>query len=134
MIELHHARDQDKSLVWIWGNDSETRRQSFNQEPISWAEHCLWWENHKQFVQIGWTPVGVVRVEPNMNDNEISINVAPSLRGRGFGTEMIRAASRDWMRAEIKETNEASLRAFTAAGYVELDHTGGVVTMTWEQT
>lgn len=113
--------------MWYWANDPDTRRNSFESDPIPWAVHEAWWEKHQKHLQVGWLPVGVVRLE----DGEISVNVAPSLRGQGYGTEIIRAAVLPNTLARIKETNAPSLRAFKSARFVEISRADGVVEMVY---
>jgi L-amino acid N-acyltransferase YncA len=67
---------------------------------------------------------------------EISFTVAPEARGRGLAAALLTAAegpAREWgvrtLLAEIRKTNERSVRAFKRAGYyglVERTRTEGV--------
>jgi HAD superfamily hydrolase (TIGR01509 family) len=132
------AGDQDEArLVMEWRNDPVTRAASFHQEEKRWpAFHD---EYRGYFVASPLPPlfglfegrrVGFIRFR-SCDDPEggaagavdISINVAPDMRGRGLGRALIAAASDHALArwpvvvAEIRPGNEASVRAFASAGY-----------------
>jgi UDP-2,4-diacetamido-2,4,6-trideoxy-beta-L-altropyranose hydrolase len=70
-------------------------------------------------------PVGQVRFEVSGTEAVISISLDAKFRGRGYGALMIQMASRLFFRsssaqkthAYIKTGNEASIKAFTRAGF-----------------
>ncbi len=126
-MKLEPASDEEKALVWAWANDPMTRANSFNQDWITWEEHSEWFDAQTD-LWIGWVPVGSARLD---DDGEISVNIAPEHRRRGYGAQLIRAASLPNSRARIKVTNGASIRAFEAAGYTEISCSDGVVEMVW---
>lgn len=117
------ATRDDAALLFAWANDPETRRQSFTTEPIAWETHVAWLERRLADSLIlifeNPEPVGVVRIQ----DGVISITVAPEHRGKGYATPMIREAAQPGTIAEVKPDNVASLRAFAAAGFVEISRT-----------
>lgn len=134
----------DAALLYEWRNDPETRRWSFTTDPVDWGDHIRWLTrviNDRQrglFVCWDRVPLGQVRLDyaPDNSSAEISITVAPDHRGKGVAAQIIYAAvnrcSPTPVIAHIKLDNEASLRAFRSAGFVETSRADGVVTMRTE--
>ena len=135
IVTLRRARDDDAERFLEWRNDTEAVRFSVSGRPVTGEEHAavvhaardgagqhrvhLWvaeegreprWDRS---VSIGGDGVGVV-----------SIAVAPEHRGRGIGSEMLRAmAAKLPMRSDgahvpslLHPDNVPSLRAFEAGG------------------
>ncbi len=150
-VSVVPATSDQSELIWKWRNDPATRAASKNAEEISWDGHQRWYENvlsaPDRHLLIGVKdsePIGVVRFDllPAMRGEapaqakdrwEISINMAPEARGRGYGIPLLLAGER-WLAqhlyssadrpaahaelvAEIRPTNQASLMAFRRAGY-----------------
>ena len=131
-VRLRRATAADADLLLGWANDPATRAASFHPDPIDAAGHESWlaarlasptttfWIGEDG----GGRPVGQVRVE----GEEISISVAPDLRGRGFGRALLAAAVEEAGRtlpierllARVRVDNPASLSLFAGAGFVEL--------------
>jgi RimJ/RimL family protein N-acetyltransferase len=134
-LVLRRARPADCRLVWRIRNEETARAASLSGDPIPFEAHERWWrrtlEDPSALVYIasphGGSPSGYVRFALEDDQATISIALAPSARGRGFGTAAIRAgcaavlASGTARRivALVKPGNEASLRAFLRAGFVE---------------
>ena len=91
---LHHSRS-----IWEWRNDEVTRSLSRNSEVVTWDEHDVWFRrsivNPNRFFYVGipigdpqQSPIGVVRfdlLDSKKGYWEISINMSPDVRGKGFG-------------------------------------------------
>jgi RimJ/RimL family protein N-acetyltransferase len=87
------------------------------------------------------SPFGEIRFDRDPSDPSratVSLNVAPSSRGKGLGTELIRQATGRYLpslgpegrvEASVKETNVASLRAFRTAGYTDVRSAHGEVVL-----
>jgi len=85
--------------------------------------------NPERFIYIaedGNKKIGMVRADRiNKSVAEISINMSPAERGKGYGAALIGLASKkildenslSFLIAKIKETNLASVKAFKKAGY-----------------
>jgi len=145
-LRLRRARPTDADQLRRWRNDPETRARSFSRQEISEAEHRRWLEQKLAdpaclllIVEDGGAPVGQVRLEKvSPSEAEVSIGLAPGARGRGIGRRALllaaaegrRALAVGRLRAEIKEDNDPSLRAFAAAGFAEEAREGGAVTLT----
>lgn len=135
LLRLHRAREEDSRILWEWANEPDVRRLSFSSGPISWEDHQQWYARRINDPDSAiWIArnaddqaVGQIRFDCQGDDAvHISISVAAGWRGRGFGRELIAAGLRKASRvfpgrlahALIKRENEASVRAFEAAGFV----------------
>ncbi len=126
-LKCEQATEWDIWTVHGWNNDPEVRAQSFSTAAIPKATHQEWFKSHQENITMAWLPVGCARVE----DGEISVVVDPAHRGKGFGSQLIKAASLPNTRARIKPTNVGSLAAFRNARYVEISRDDDVVEMVW---
>lgn len=133
------AQTNDAQLYFDWANDPDTRRQSFNSNPISLETHTAWFmrkltdANALLLVFFDETKqaVGQVRFErtpvADMPDEIlIGVSVDASQRGKGMATTLIQqgceACREQWgavtIHAYIKANNPVSMRAFERAGFV----------------
>ena len=133
-ITLRPVRPEDARLIWMWANDPETRIVSFSSEPISWEQHEAWFIAKLADPQclfyvaldIAGEPIGQIRYQIEEDEAVLSVSVVPGKRGRGYGTSMIRLASRQVftsasvkvIHAYIKPENVASIQAFASAGFI----------------
>lgn len=130
-----HARQ-----VMAWRNDPTTLSVSFHREPKQWD---LFWPEYRDvycgvagslapvFALADGRRVGFLRFQPAPHPQnlagrtvDISVNLDPQARGRGLGTEVLKAAMTylagrgvDCIYAEVRSGNEASLKVFTKAGF-----------------
>jgi UDP-2,4-diacetamido-2,4,6-trideoxy-beta-L-altropyranose hydrolase len=133
-IVLRRAGPDDCDAVWTWRNDERTRRHSLDPAPVPLDDHRRWFSsslaNTDRALLIGESagePVGVLRYDRVADSATISVYLVPGREGRGEGARLIRAGS-DWLvrnwpdvraiDAEILEANQASSRAFAAAGFI----------------
>jgi RimJ/RimL family protein N-acetyltransferase len=124
--------------IMTWRNDPTTLAQSYHHAPEDWA--WFWPKFRDRWCREqpppvlachDGQPIGFLRFQPVPEPTgrsggcvEISINLAPAARGRGLGRAVLRAAG-PWLRAagivtvlaEVRRDNQASRRAFAAAGY-----------------
>jgi len=137
-VTLREATLADADLVLALRNDPVTRRMSLGRRPVPRAVHEAWFHLHRVDILVakeGSKPVGVFRGEPSRRQEwgrssriraaDVSVTVAPGVRGRGAGRALIRrgtnaqfARGYDACVAVIRIENAASLRAFLRAGYV----------------
>jgi RimJ/RimL family protein N-acetyltransferase len=133
MITLRPAALDDETRLLAWRNDPATRASAFNEAEVSPEAHKTWLARKLAdpacaivVAEEEGEPVAQVRferIEPDLA--EIDIAVAPQARGRGVGRRVLRLAVGDArrvlgvtrVRARVKPTNEASLKAFRAAGF-----------------
>ncbi|HIJ90250.1 MAG: UDP-2,4-diacetamido-2,4,6-trideoxy-beta-L-altropyranose hydrolase [Desulfobulbaceae bacterium] len=134
-MTLHPAGWQDKDVLLQWANDPKTRKNSFRPEAISPEGHEQWLaakltapDCRLWLAALSNTAkLGLVRFDLGEGMAEISVNLAPGLRGQGLGSVLIRTACARLFREEqgvgriialVKKENYASLRSFTKAGFV----------------
>jgi len=134
-MRFERPRFIHSQLLFDWRNDPVTRRNSFNTEPVSWDEHTRWlefklWSGAYLYLIIENKPIGVLRFDQAENSNtcEMSITIAPEMRGRGLGSRAIREGARWFLendgkrfrviKARVKDDNVASMKAFTEAGFI----------------
>lgn len=133
-ICLRPVSYSDIELLWEWANDPVTRQNSFDSAKIPWEEHSAWCQKKLAAADCrlwiasngGNAPVGCVRFDCKESEVTISLTVAPSARGKGYGTKIIQQAC-DRLFAEsqfhlvhayIKPENIASVKVFEAAGFL----------------
>jgi RimJ/RimL family protein N-acetyltransferase len=132
-LELIRVTKADSGLLWEWANDPVTRANSFEPDLIPWDQHgswltarmhdlgCWFWLAEKP----GFGKIGVIRFDRDGAEATVSICLAPHVRGRGLGSEIICAGCRRLfaesgvtvVRALIRTSNRASIGAFTRAGF-----------------
>ena len=135
-MKLRQASQDDARMLWEWANDPEVRRQAFGERVIPWDAHVPWFSEKlvdprcRIYVveNESGEPVGQVRFDLGDDGTAmIDFSVQADARGRGYGSEGLRAA---WDRAFaeldastvvglVKPANEPSLRAFQRAGFAE---------------
>jgi len=132
-IKLRPVRADDKNNLLDWANDPETVNSRFNSRLITIEEHENWFEKSlrdtNRLIYIAedesGKKIGVVRLD-RLNElvAEYDINVAPAMRGKGYGPAMIAKATEIYepekrallFIARIKKTNLGSKAAFLKAG------------------
>ena len=132
-ISLRRVSEEDFRLIWDWVNDPVTRANSFESAAISWEKHREWCEAKMNNPLCSFwiaanrnlEEVGVVRFDNEDGKATISLSVGPQVRGMGYGAEIIKLAcyrlfqssAVNLVRALIKPSNKASIRAFERAGF-----------------
>jgi len=120
------ATPDDARDVWEWRNDPLTRAMSRNSDEVAWAGHEAWFlrtladpATTLLIGEVGGEKVGMVRFDHGP-ETEVSINVNPACRGRGYGLALLQAGIAQVggeIFAEIKDDNLASRRMFERAGF-----------------
>ena len=132
-ICLRPGSYSDTELLWEWANDPVTRQNSFDSAKIPWEEHSAWFQKKLSDADCrfwialngGSASVGCVRFDGKESEATISLTVAPSARGKGYGTQIIQQACERLfaespfrlVHAYIKPNNIASVKVFEAAGF-----------------
>ena len=123
---LRNATEADAIDVWIWRNDPLTRAMSRNQDGVPRADHIAWFAaaladpgRTLLIGEVDGEKVGVVRFDHGA-ETEVSINVNPAQRSRGYGYALLvagiqRVGGEVW--AEIRDENLGSRRLFERAGF-----------------
>jgi len=133
-LRLREAEPNDCHRLWVLANDPVVRSFSFSQKQIPWEIHVEWFDrvienpNSQIFAaeDAEGIFVGQIRFDLKQGDAVVTIQIVPSRRGRGFGVTLIRAGTLRYLEeisaanivhAFIKKTNQASIAAFSKAGY-----------------
>jgi spore coat polysaccharide biosynthesis protein SpsF len=143
MLTLRPAGPEDEARLLSWRNAPSVRAASFSQDEISVEQHHQWFARKLRdpecallIVEEVDRPVGQIRLDRIAPDlAELSIALATEARGRGIGREaLVLAASQaprllgvTNIKALVKSDNEASLRAFRAAGFRVVAESEGAV-------
>lgn len=139
----------DIDLLFSWANDKELRKNSFSTNPITYEEHRTWfekkyWQKDSQVYIFceGRQEKGMLRLDFNENEVEISYSIAPGERRKGYGEKLILLAEEEichqfrkigmgckantgdacktaFIKAQVKKENLASNRIFAKLGYVK---------------
>lgn len=133
-LRLRPATSADSDRLLAWRNDPDARAASRSTDPVGAEDHERWLAavladpgRDLLIVERGGDPVGQLRFDALGDDAfEISVALAPDVRGAGDGTRAI-AAGLTWLWrvrpaarrvvAAVREDNDASLRAFARAGF-----------------
>ena len=142
-LSLLRAAEDDGAYMLNWRNDPAIWNNFFDSRRISLAEHARWYKKRLRdkdtamyIARYGSERVGVIRFEKKRNAVSVSVNVAPHLIGKGFGSEIIRLGTERYYAetketapviAEIKMENISSQKAFQKAGYKKKASNGKTV-------
>ncbi|MFH0840011.1 MAG: GNAT family N-acetyltransferase [Candidatus Omnitrophota bacterium] len=132
-ISLLRATEDDGIHILNWRNDPTVQSNFFDSRRISFEEHMRWYKEKLRdpdaalyISRYGNDRIGVIRFEKKKAAVSVSVNVAPHLIGKGFGSEIIRLGTERYYAetkqnvpvvAEIKIENISSQKAFRKAGY-----------------
>jgi len=142
MILIRKANNSDSPRILEWRNDPVTQKMSKNTSPVRPEDHEAWFMTMRNdpsriiyIAEVDAKPVAMCRfdlisieeIPPRNGLAEVSINLAPEIRGRGLSSEILsRAIERFFsdyrplsLIADIKEDNSASIRCFLKAGFVD---------------
>lgn len=137
MLKIRLVNINDCDYLYEWINDPVTREASFISNKISYEEHRSWFDRSlkdpKRTIYIAEDKnkvcVGAVRLD-NINENvvEFDINIAPAMRGKGYGVKLLEMACNRYPKkankimylARIKKANIPSIKTFVKAGFFEL--------------
>lgn len=137
---LKSVKAEDCDILFEWANDPETRKQSFNSNPIAYEDHVKWFDSKLQspdsrifILMCDDTPSGTIRLDRISDSGNflISYSIAPSMRGKGLGKEILRlvideAEPGTIFEAYVKPENQASRRCFEALGFTEEKNKGEI--------
>ncbi|MEC0234313.1 GNAT family N-acetyltransferase [Paenibacillus kribbensis] len=133
-MELRIASLNDSITIFNLRNDVDARKNSFSADEIPYEDHKQWFENSLKMktrkiliAHENDLTIGVIRLDlKDENEVVISINIAPSLRQKGYANKMlyeIESFTTSWSNkikfliALIKPSNTASIKLFSKRGY-----------------
>jgi RimJ/RimL family protein N-acetyltransferase len=139
-LTIRPASQLDSRDLFEWRNDPQTRAVSLSMNEVLWEDHERWFtastENPNRHIYIcraildgAEESIGMVRfdVDQSGGDAEVSINLNPSARGKGFGARVLAKSVEQFLSdqphvhqltAQIRDTNEASVAIFAKVGFV----------------
>lgn len=132
MITLRKAVENDTKDLFDWRNDQDTRNASIDDRPINYQDHEKWMKNvindRNRLLYIAeekGAKIGMVRFDIEGEIAEVSINLAPNMRGKGYGARLLDMAHQKLnaekknlvVSAKVKASNMASIKTFLKAGY-----------------
>lgn len=134
IISIRKADLSDCRQIYEWSNDPLTRSVSFSTDSIPWETHEKWFrsklseQNSILFIASddSLNTLGLVRFQLEDQLATASINLNPLQRGKGFGSKILRIASKRVFQetgiseiyAYIKQDNLASIKVFSKAGFI----------------
>jgi sialic acid synthase SpsE/RimJ/RimL family protein N-acetyltransferase len=134
VITTREATFEDARYVWTVNNHPTTRAQSLNTADIPWETHVGWYRSRLARPDCGFliglldgAPVGVARYDVVNGEAVVSLAVSAEYRGRGVGTQLIRAVTRLALaRSDVRRAvaytrpgNVASRCAFLGSQYID---------------
>jgi len=139
MITVTPATELDADDLLSWRNDPAARAASGATEPVSPAQHAAWLRgvlsDDRRFLYVACdtesveasAKVGMCRFDIGTDERaEVSINLNPECRGKGFARPVLRAGivafrsqvgNRIGLTATIRPSNVASAKVFGAVGF-----------------
>lgn len=136
MPNIRRVNESDNKEIFDWRNDELTRQMSHTTDLVEWDEHNTWFtasltQQNRLLVMCEDeslnAKVAVVRFDIEADRALISINLSPTMRGKGRAKDCLRDAiaffktiytSVRFIDAEIKRTNITSQHSFMGVGFV----------------
>lgn len=133
-IKIRSAKKNDSKDIFEWRNDELTRRMSLTSKIIEWENHSIWYSNSLDMdsrtvlicEDFHNKKIAMIRFDISKNSAFVSINLNPSMRGKGFAKlcliKSIEFFSNEHMEinyliAKIKDDNIASQKVFVSIGF-----------------
>jgi RimJ/RimL family protein N-acetyltransferase len=142
-LYLRQASILDIKCLFDWVNlPSSIKNKEKTSKLISWPIHKQWFENKLinpnariWIVECKKEAIGQVRVELIEGVLNIDIFIDHVARGKGAGLRsielLIKKCRKLWLNidliATIKKQNEASIRLFKRAGFIEIDRNNKII-------
>lgn len=135
---IRQAILEDCRVIWEWWNDPVTRKMMKKNDFVPWDEHCLWFEkvlkDKDRILCVGLMDeqkIGNVRFDLQADDvYEVSINLNPLFRGKGYSPRMLKESigflmnirSVNKLYATLKKINVPSEKTFAKVGFVFMEN------------
>lgn len=137
-LSVRSALLSDVEIYYEWVNDPVVRESAFNEEPIGWESHILWFNkkisDSSTFLYIvenlDNVPIGQVRFELKDTDARLDYSIDKLHRGKGLAVGFLEAAINNFLRdcevvktitAEIKPSNKVSVHVLLKVGFFRID-------------
>ncbi len=142
-MHIREAVESDCMFIFNWRNDFYTKKMSINNTKISYDDHCVWFNeslnNPVKVIYIGennHNKIGVCRFDLDKNNSiaEVSINLNPIFRGKGYGKDLLISSIEKFEKeykflllAFIKKENIASQNLFEFVGFSSSSYHDGII-------
>lgn len=134
-VSFRKANSSDLKRVYNWSNEDKVRKNSFNVEPIKFSEHKKWFKHRIDsertlflIVLVNSEPAGIVRYEIENNQSIVGVLVSDEFRGQKLASVFLTESAKLYfsmytfpIKAFIKKSNIASIKAFKSAGYTYVE-------------
>lgn len=133
-IKLRKIESKDEEITFLWANDEETRKNSFNSKPIIYEEHSKWFQSkidtinsHYFICEVDAIPAGLVRFDYNKEYKAfiIGITIDKRFRDKKLSSLFLKRSCEKFVKiykskiiAFIKVDNIASKKSFERAGFI----------------
>ena len=134
-IDVRLVAESDSLSIFEWRNDALTRKMFRTSNRVSWDEHSNWLtstlSNPNRCLLMCETekgePIAVVRFDIEDNYANLSINISPLKRGKGYASKCLSLAVNYFefhfplvseLVAEIKTINLPSKKSFERVGFI----------------
>ena len=136
MFNIRRITTDDSEDIFHWRNNQVTRQMSHHSDLIVWEDHERWFlatlQNPNRVLLMGENKetkqkIGVVRFDVEGERALVSINLSPDMRGKGLAVAFLNEAVEffnshfvavNYIDAEIKDENAASIKVFERCGFV----------------
>jgi RimJ/RimL family protein N-acetyltransferase len=122
---LRKATTHDRDFLLRLKNDPVMRKFSVvTHDKIKLKAHLAWLKKHLNEIQIAMDKgkrIGMFRIY----NKEVSINIDPKYRGKGYGDKILKAGLIPGLWAKIVDGNVASMRLFLTNGFMVTDYKRG---------
>lgn len=133
--QLIDAEINDAKDVFDWRNDEMARMNSFNSDEINFEEHNNWYKNKLKdnncrmlILKQDSEKLGMIRLDFSGENCQISYNIAPAQRGKGYGILILKLAQKYLKSlsvtnviAQVKKHNTPSVKIFRKLNFIEQD-------------
>jgi len=144
-MKIRSLKEEDFGEILTWRNDKYSRKMCLQEEKISLEEHENWLKNSLDNPNIDFflgefngDKLGIVRfdLDENKKFSEISINMNPDMRSKGFGKKLLKKAIKNYLErkkvnlnAKVKKINNISLNLFLKVGFLIIDKNDHLIFM-----
>jgi len=135
ILTIRRAVLEDSPLYFEWANEAQTRKQSYNSDPISYEGHIKWFQTKLNspntalyVILLNQNPIGQVRFDCSNNNAVISYSLDEKYRGKGLGTVMLQKSIVQFREdygndlsivGYVRKENIPSIKAFRALSFQE---------------
>ena len=134
-LDYRKAQLKDCKLYFEWANEPLSLQQSYNSNPINYADHQKWFKNkilnsnsYLYVFTLADIPIGQIRFDLINDEAMISYSIDKKFRGNGYGSIVLEKGIHAFKNESIEKTkivgyvktkNIASVKTFRNLGFAE---------------